>query len=152
MAGIFEVLNSLAPLKQAGGLGADWSGRPSVPVAVVRYEQPSVALADWLSATVVAFQGQLDWVLDCPVNRGGMHACAPGRDGKPLYSVVQRSWLIYPRRLCEYAEAHNLSLLDAQSSMGAAEPDFGRLATEDLERLAEHIMAAAQRRVPGAAQ
>jgi hypothetical protein len=81
-----------------------------------------------------------------------MQTYAHGRDGTPLYSGAQQSWLIYPRRLHEYAEAHSLSLLDAQSSMGTVEPDFGRLATEDLDRLAEHIMTAAQRRAPGAAQ
>jgi hypothetical protein len=104
---------------------------PIAPFVAWHHRDRSPELAAWYQRTVGAYRGAVEWVVDCTSEIDGLRT----------------NWTLYPKRLADYAKEHGIaSPKEATEALWKAEPDFGRIATEDLNRLAEHLIAAAKDR------
>lgn len=124
MASIFDVLRSIGELEQTGG---DY-GEPTperltfAPVVVFRHRERTQELAERLAGWIAGFRGEYEWRLQYSLSGPGIN------------------WVLAPRKLWDVAAQRGLrGVKAAQVVLQQEDPEFGRRANAELERLAAHL-------------
>lgn len=130
MAFIFDVLNTIAELEQAGRVSRQPAPQKLTepPVAIFRPRERTPELADKLARWIAAWDGPVSWRL------------------VPSFARIRINWVLAPTRLWDLADARTDGDLGAaQAIMHREDPEFGRAAHADLQGLADHLAACFER-------
>jgi hypothetical protein len=122
MADIFEVLSEMGELELGRGRVRGVDGGPSAcaPMIAFRYRDLTPELARLMGQWVGEFPGEFRWHFDA--------------------SWTGSNWVLAPQRLWDYAAEHDLTgVREARVVLIERDPDFGRRANAELERLGDFL-------------